>query len=105
MRWCVLVGAMCLTACASPKMINTGAVGIVAPESLPAPTVADLSRGQHAHLVGPFDRISVDVFGLPELSRQVQADADGRIALPLAGELSVIGKTPVQLESEIAERL
>lgn len=105
MRWYVLVSAMCITACASPKMINTGAVDIVAPESLPAPTLGDLSRGQHTHLVGPFDRISVDVFGLPELSRQVQADADGRIALPLAGELSVIGKTPAQLEGEITERL
>lgn len=105
MRWYVLVSAMCITACASPKMIDTGAVAIVTPESLPAPTLADLSRGQHTHLVGPFDRISVEVFGLPELSRQVQADADGRIALPLAGELSVIGKTPDQLENEIAERL
>jgi polysaccharide biosynthesis/export protein len=105
MRWYVLVSAMCISACASPKMIDTGAVGIVSPADLPAPTLEDMSRGQHTHLVGPFDRISVDVFGLPELSRQVQADADGRIALPLAGELSVIGKTPVQLQSEIAERL
>lgn len=105
MRWYVLVGALCITACSTPRMIDTGRVGIATPDSLPEPTQADLARGQRAHFVGPFDRISVEVFGLPELSRQVQVDASGRIGLPLAGEVNATGQTPQQLEGAIAERL
>ena len=105
MRWFVLVGALCMTACSTPRMIDTGRVGIATPETLPQPTLEDLTRGQRVHLVGPFDRISVEVFGLPELSRQVQVDANGRIALPVAGQISVTGRTPEQLETAITERL
>lgn len=105
MRWLVLVGTLGMTACTAPRMIDTGRVGITTAEALPQPDQADLARGQRVHLVGPFDRISVEVFGLPELSRQVQVDASGRIALPLAGQVDVTGHTPEQLEGMIAERL
>ena len=105
MKWYVLVGALCITACSAPRMIDTGRVGIVAADSLPQPTQEDLARGQRIHLVGPFDRLSIEVFGLPELSRQVQVDASGRIALPLAGDFNVTGQTPQQLETAISERL
>ena len=64
-----------------------------------------MSGGSRAHLVGPFDRLSVEVLGLPDLSRQVQVDASGQIALPLAGSVDVIGKTPDQLARLIEERL
>jgi polysaccharide export outer membrane protein len=105
MRWYVLVGALCMTACSGPRMIDTGRVGITTPDALGPPTQEDLARGQRAHLIGPFDRISVEVFGLPELSRQVQVDASGRVALPLAGQVDATGQTPEQLEAAIAERL
>lgn len=105
MRWYMLAAALCMTACSTPRMVDTGRVGIVAPDSLPQPTQEDLARGQRVHLVGPFDRLSVEVFGLPELSRQVQVDASGRIALPLAGDLNVTGQTPQQVEVAVAERL
>jgi polysaccharide export outer membrane protein len=103
MRWYVLLGGLSLAACSSPQLINTGRVGIVSADSLPPPTLEDLSRGARVHLVGPFDRISVELFGLPELSRQVQVDASGHIALPLAGQFDVTGKTPEQLGVMIAE--
>ena len=106
MRFLVLLLAgLSMAACSSPRLIDTGQVGIVQASELPPPTVADLSRGARPHLVGPFDRIAVEVLGLPELSRQVQVDASGRIALPLAGQIDVTGKTPSQLETEITERL
>jgi polysaccharide biosynthesis/export protein len=105
MRWLVLVGAVTLSGCGAPRMIDTGRVGIVAPEALPPPTQEDLSRGRREHLLGTFDRISVDVFGLPDLTRQVQVDANGQIALPLAGRLTAAGLTPGQLEAAVAERL
>lgn len=105
MRWLVLLGGLSVVACSSPRLVDTGRVGIVAASELPPPTLEDLSRGQRVHLVGPFDRLAVEVLGLPELSRQVQVDASGRIALPLAGDINVIGQTPEQLQTAIAQRL
>lgn len=86
-------------------MVDTGRVGIVPAYSLPQPTLADFSRGTRPHIIGPFDRISVEVLGLPELSRQVQADASGRIALPLAGSIEIGGRTPDQVATLVTERL
>lgn len=105
MRWFVLLGGLSVVACSSPRLVDTGRVGIVPAAELPPPTLEDLARGQRVHLVGPFDRLAVEVFGLPELSRQVQVDASGRIALPVAGDVNVIGQTPEQLQTVIAERL
>jgi polysaccharide export outer membrane protein len=56
-------------------------------------------------VIGPFDQMSIDVFGVPELSKTVQADASGRISLPLVGDLDAAGKTPLQLARLIEDRL
>jgi polysaccharide biosynthesis/export protein len=100
-----LLLGLALCGCSSARMIDTGAVGIVTPASFPAPTLADLTQGHRPHLIGPFDKLSVEVFGLPDLSRQVQVDADGHIALPLAGSIDVIGKNPEELAHAIELRL
>ncbi len=86
-------------------MIDTGRIDIVSADSLPEPTRDDLSRGQRIHLLGPFDRVAIEVFGLPELSRQVQLDANGQIGLPLAGQIEAAGKTPQELEQLVTEQL
>lgn len=104
-RCLLLLSVPALPSCASSSLIDTGAVAIAAPEALPAPTVSDLTDGTRPHYVGPFDEITVDVLGLPELSRQVRVDANGHIALPLAGALDVSGKSPEELASLIEERL
>jgi polysaccharide export outer membrane protein len=94
-----------LSGCAAPRLIDTGAVGIVSASDLPAPGLADLAAGHRPHLIGPFDKLSVEVLGLPDLSRQVQADASGNISLPMAGSISVIGQSPDQLARLIEQRL
>jgi polysaccharide export outer membrane protein len=86
-------------------MLDTGAVGIVSASSFPPPTIRDLAEGHRAHLIGPFDKLSVEVLGLPDLSRQVQVDADGHIALPLAGPIDVMGKNPEELARMIEASL
>jgi len=105
MRRFVLLCALALAGCSGPRLINTGQVNIVAANDLPAPSRADLAGGERPHLVGPFDRLGVEVFGLPELSRQVQVDSNGSVSLPLAGAIQVSGRTPQELEAIFAERL
>jgi len=86
-------------------MIDTGAVGIVTPAELPPPTRQDQAGGERVHLVGPFDRLSVEVYGIADLTRSVQVDAGGQISLPLAGVLDVGGKTPPEIATLVEERL
>jgi polysaccharide export outer membrane protein len=64
-----------------------------------------LNTGDRPSLIGPLDTISVEVFGLPELSREVQVDASGRIAMPLIGTLEARGKTAEELARSVETAL
>ena len=55
--------------------------------------------------LGPEDVIEVFVWKQPELTTTVVIRPDGRISLPLTNELEASGKTSVQLQKEITERL
>jgi len=64
-------------------------------DEMPAPTSADLQASDRPYRVGPFDKLTIDVFGSEELSdKEVQVDASGRITFPLVGTVEVAGKTP-----------
>ncbi|PVE49742.1 polysaccharide export protein, partial [Sphingomonas sp. TPD3009] len=54
---------------------------------MPAPTRGDLTASDRPSLIGPLDTIQVDVFNVPELSREMQVDASGRISMPLVGTI------------------
>jgi len=73
---------------------------------LPAPTRNDIVQQDRPYLIGPFDKLVIDVFGIEELSKkEVQTDASGRISFPLAGIIEAAGKTPAEIESELQDRL
>lgn len=105
MRWYVLFGGLVLGACSSPKLIDTGRVAIVSTDAMPAPTRGDLSTGQRVHLVGPFDKLGIEVFGLPEMARTVQVDANGQFAYPMVGVIDAAGKTPMEISDILQDRL
>jgi polysaccharide biosynthesis/export protein len=56
-------------------------------------------------VVGAEDVLAVNVWKEPEVSRAVQVRPDGKISLPLVGELQAAGETPRQLEKNIASKL
>lgn len=103
----IIFGLACLlvAGCAAPKMATNGAVGLVTEGLLPAPAIGDQVGSEALHLVGPFDSLAVEVFGVPELSREVRVDANGRVSLPVVGELDVAGKTPTDIQSTVTSRL
>ena len=73
---------------------------------LPAPSRSDLSAANRPYLIGPFDKLSINVFGIDELSqRVVQTDASGRISFPLIGVVEASGQTPGELADIIESRL
>ena len=49
--------------------------------------------------------LAVNVWKEPDISRSIPVRSDGRISLPLVGEVQAAGKTPLSLEQEIAEKL
>jgi polysaccharide biosynthesis/export protein len=58
-----------------------------------------------AYVIGPEDVISVNVWREPANSGQFVVRPDGRIAIPLVGEVQAGGMTPEQLSAAIAEGL
>jgi polysaccharide export outer membrane protein len=55
--------------------------------------------------LGPEDVIEVFVWKEPEASTTVTVRSDGRISLPLAGEIEATGKTAAELQQEIAGKV
>lgn len=58
-----------------------------------------------AFVIGIDDILAVNVWKEPDVSRVVPVRSDGKISLPLAGEIQAGGRSPKQLETEIASRL
>lgn len=106
MKWSMVPLCALAAACASsPGIVDTGRVDVVESTQLPAPTVEDLTLGQRPHLIGPFDSLSIEVFGIQDLSREVRVDASGQVSLPAAGVIDVIGKSPAELAQVIEDRM
>jgi polysaccharide export outer membrane protein len=99
--------ALGLGACTHTTPLQTSeAVTVVPSTALPAPQGTDLFAQDRPYLIGPFDKLKIDVFGIPELSeRIVQVDASGRASFPLAGSFQAAGMTPNQLAEELTRRL
>jgi polysaccharide biosynthesis/export protein len=55
--------------------------------------------------IGPDDVLAINVWKEPEISRSVPVRSDGKVSLPLVGEVQASGQTPKQLEAEISKKL
>lgn len=57
------------------------------------------------YIIGPEDVLEITVWKNADLSKTVQVRPDGRISLPLLGDISAVAKSPAQLTEEIAAGL
>lgn len=102
----ILSLAVVLGGCASTaKFGERPNVAVIEGDRLPPPENRDLLAHDRAYLIGPFDKLSIDVFGIDELNREVQTDASGRISVPLVGVVEAAGKTPEEVARLIEDRL
>jgi len=60
------------------------------------PTMSDEYR------LGPGDKLRIEVYKDQQLSQSVQVRPDGKITLPLIGDLEATGRTPIELRDTIA---
>lgn len=61
--------------------------------------------GGESFVIGTGDVLAINVWKETEISRVVPVRSDGRISLPLVGELQASGQTPKQLETQITAKL
>lgn len=106
-KYSIVLASLALTACGGPKPLqSTADFTVISQEmALPAPTRADLTAADRPSLIGPLDTIEVNVFNVPELTKEVQVDASGRVAMPLIGTLDARGKTAGELSDTIEQAL
>ncbi|MDF7775437.1 polysaccharide export protein [Sphingomonas sp. AOB5] len=100
--------ALLLSACGSSKVQPIGgAPGLQVAQlsELPRPSTADRFVTGDPYVVGPFDSIEVDVYGVPDLKRTVAVDASGTFSYPLAGVVQASGLTPRQIADEVSKKL
>jgi polysaccharide biosynthesis/export protein len=57
------------------------------------------------YIIGPEDVLDITVWKNADLSKTVQVRPDGRISLPLIGDVVAVSRTSAQLTEEIAIRL
>jgi polysaccharide export outer membrane protein len=74
---------------------------------LPAQTADSAATKPHdtTYLIGNDDVLGIDVWKEPEVSKSVPVRSDGKISLPLVGEVQAAGRTPLKLEQDIADKL
>ena len=103
----VLTLAVCLSGCGRRMPLeSTQRLTVVQDSSaLPAPGRADLTAADRPALIGPLDTIQVDIFNIPDLSREMQVDASGRISMPLVGTIDARGKTAAELAAAVEASL
>lgn len=90
--FCALAVAMTAVACTST--------------ALPAGTNFEYSPAQgHDYMLGPGDRIRVNVFGEQELSGEFLVSNSGTVALPLVGAVPAGGLTLAAFTSSVEQKL
>lgn len=98
--------AISLSACGNREpLVSTAQLTVVDDRVLPPPARQDLTADDRPALIGPLDTIFVSVFNVPELSREMQVDASGRISMPLIGTIDARGTTAAELAQTIAGQL
>src|SRR5262249_25450934 len=55
--------------------------------------------------LGPGDKLRIEVYKDPQLSQSVQVRPDGKITLPLIGDLDATNHTPIELRDTITTSL
>jgi polysaccharide biosynthesis/export protein len=108
-RLAVLTSACVLFSIVVRAQSNSGKASVVsdgvntndvhaAPSSTSAPH-------DNTFIIGKDDVLAINVWKEPDISRSIPVRSDGKISLPLVGEIQAAGETPLKLEQNIAGRL
>jgi polysaccharide export outer membrane protein len=82
----------------APPPNGSAPTGTSGKSATPADVAAD-------YRLVPGDKLRVEVYKDAQLSQSVQVRPDGKITLPLAGDIPAAGRTPIELRNAIATSL
>lgn len=82
----------------------TATSGSTASSDQPNPPAGNI-RPDATYIIGDEDVLSINVWKELDLTKVVPVRSDGRISLPLVGEVQAAGLTPAQLEQELKAAL
>src|SRR5262245_49651071 len=85
-------------------LLSTGLIASAHAQQQVAEPMVARAFGSSEFRLGPDDVIEVSVYQEKELSTTVPVRPDGKISVPLIGEMPASGKTATELQKEIAEK-
>ena len=103
----ILFAALLLGAClkAPPPVASNPSFNITQLPSLPEPEGGDVVRSTRLSFIGPFSELRVEVFGVPDMQRDIMTDGEGNFSFPLVGTVAAAGKTPSAIAEDITRKL
>lgn len=98
------------------SFLLSGMSGICSADSGIAPKSTDTKQAESRaekralivtddYIIGPEDVLEISVWRNPDLSREVMVRPDGRVSLPLIGDVKAVGRTTSELRDDITEKL
>lgn len=103
---CILLGG---SASGQMPPVSESATQTPAPTALASVAQPMMASANKPHddsfVIGNDDVLAINVWKEPDLSRSIPVRSDGRISLPLVGEVQAAGRTPLRLEQDIAGKL
>src|SRR5512138_1507241 len=88
----------------SVSLLLGAAMAAAPPARAAGPESASVQPGADYHL-GLGDKLRIEVYRDAQLSQSVQIRPDGKITLPLVGDLDANGRTPIELRDIITRQL
>ena len=88
-----------------PLAARVRSSGQAGKQAMPPPNSASSRHVSDDYIIGPSDGLNINVWRDAELSKKVLVRPDGRITLPLIGEMQVSGLTAMNVQLLITQRL
>jgi polysaccharide export outer membrane protein len=103
------------TAPAPAPVGTTGTTSATGTSTAPAPATPPAARATAAvattrgsendYRLGPGDKLRIEVYHEPQISQSLQVRPDGKITLPLVGDLGAAGHTSIELRDALTSSL
>lgn len=98
-------GLSVMCACVALSGLLVAQTGNVSDTAGSSAAAATSKAHDNTFVIGNDDVLAINVWKEPDVSKSVPVRSDGKISLPLVGEVQAAGQTPLKLEQDIASRL
>src|SRR5512142_2236679 len=103
MKKLALIGL--LAACTMPVYAQSNTAAPQGNATAPQAQAVKSATDDPSYVIGPEDMINVAVWKEPDFSSTVPVRPDGKISLPLLGDIEAAGRTPSELAQDLTGKL